>query len=711
MVDIINSLDPNAYFLYNRCPPNFYEDKFGNCIPLVSGSAGSLLDNIYPPDPPTPPTPPTPPVPPIEPIIDPIINPDLRQDESSMAQPLPSTEEQTIIVPVENIITIYDDDGKSLTITEAEAISAGIITTGGILVKTGSEAYNSYTAYQEGLAKRAGEEEGIEMAEEGEARAVMEGEGELMVEEEGEFAFEEGAEFRYAYEEPTEGLFEDDALLEGEEGLELIETGEETAEVMEGAGELFEGGEVIFEGGETGIELAEIGETTGLLVEEGGLATELALETAGFGAEIIGAETIMAIGAEASVVAPYIAPIIIVGTAIAVLGYVLYSIFGKRKKKKTKTQTTYEEETIDVPIVYDENVSPLNSDERRALLEAMKDNNENGQFDASIEKLESGQKIILSTYADGSQSLTYPLNVEQLEGLPKFLEQNPEYFYGMDALYLQALGVNSDLADPNLAPSIIEDGNIYSVLGRETFRYDEAEQGVIDQNVQLLGEWSAKLTEADYLYANRMITLEEYNQMRQDAMNELDASGISEAEKDKLLNVIDYQSGRISADEYIDNMRTNTFIYESPEWEAWQSSVQILHQQYIDGKITGDEYDAMLDTYRQAFIDAEPTTLTEYEYERLRLEFKLSLGQITYDEYMQQLDYTYALEVTDYSQFSTRLEEDQDDLIEDVINEDVDDNDVDEIRDELIDDPDKPQEQETTEKPTLTLGDSGINIF
>ena len=69
----------------------------------------------------------------------------------------------------------------------------------------------------------------------------------------------------------------------------------------------------------------------------------------------------------------------------------LYSIFGKRKKKKTKTQTTYEEETIDVPIVYDENVSPLNSDERRALLEAMKDNNENGQFDASIEKLESGQ--------------------------------------------------------------------------------------------------------------------------------------------------------------------------------------------------------------------------------------------------------------------------------------------------------------------------------
>ena len=42
MVDIINSLDPNAYFLFNRCPPNFYEDKFGNCIPLVSGSAGSL---------------------------------------------------------------------------------------------------------------------------------------------------------------------------------------------------------------------------------------------------------------------------------------------------------------------------------------------------------------------------------------------------------------------------------------------------------------------------------------------------------------------------------------------------------------------------------------------------------------------------------------------------------------------------------------------
>lgn len=698
MVDIVNSMNDDTYFLYDRCPPDYMQDQFGNCQPLVGGGTGSLVTNIFPPNPPTPPIPPIP-----EPIIDPIINPNLFEDEESATIALPNTEQETIIVPVENTITIYSDDGKSLTITEAEAISAGIITAGGIMVKYGTDAYNSYQVYQEGLAKRAAEEEGIEMAEEGEARAIMEGEGELMVEEEGQFAFEEGAEYRYAYEEPTEGLFEDDVLLEGEEGVELIEAGE-TAETIEGAGELFEGGEAIFEGGETAIEMAEIGEETALLAEEGTLATELALETAGFGAEIIGAESIALIGAEAAAVAPYAAPIIIVGTAIAVLGYVLYSIFGKRKKKKkTKTETTYEEETIDVPITYEEMVSELQPDERKELLEAMKANNDNGQFDSSIEKLETGQKIILSTYADGSQALTFPLNTTQLEGLPKFLEQNPEYFYGMDNLYLQSLGVNPDLADPNLAPSIIEDGNIYSIVGQETIKYVDYAEKIEDQDAVLLGEWSAKLSEADYLYANRMITLEEYNELRAEAMAELDKTVSSEAEKEKLINVIDYQAGRITADEYIDNMRTNTFIYESPEWTAWLNTVQTLHQMYLDGDITGAEYDDMIKTNKQAFIDAEPTTLTQYEYDRLTIGFQYDLGQLTYDEYLQALDYTYALEVTDYSQFSERLIEEEDD---EVIDNDYTAEEQENMREELTN-----NNEGQDDKPTLNLGDSGINIF
>ena len=68
----------------------------------------------------------------------------------------------------------------------------------------------------------------------------------------------------------------------------------------------------------------------------------------------------------------------------------------------TKTETTYTEETIEVPITYEEMVSELQPDEKRELLEAMKENNENGQFDTSIAKLESGQRIILATYSDGT---------------------------------------------------------------------------------------------------------------------------------------------------------------------------------------------------------------------------------------------------------------------------------------------------------------------
>ena len=347
MVDIINSLDENMYFYYDKCPPNFLEDNAGNCIAMGGGS-NSIYNNVFP----EPPSPPIPPIPPPEPF-DPIINPDLYEDQESMAPTLPQTEEETIIIPNENVITIYSDDGEEFTLTEAEAISAGIITAGGILVKTGSEAYNSYQAYLEGLEKRAGEEEGIEMTEEAEARGLAEGEGEAMIEEEGEFAFEEGAEYRYAYEEGGD-IFETDPLIE-EEGIELAEVGEGGAEVIVEEGELFEGGELAFEGAETGIELAEIGETTGLLAEEGAIATEMALEGGLLGAEVIGAESIALIGAEAAAIVPYAAPVIIVGTAIALLGYMLYSIFGKRKKKKkTKTETTYTEETIEVPITYEE---------------------------------------------------------------------------------------------------------------------------------------------------------------------------------------------------------------------------------------------------------------------------------------------------------------------------------------------------------------------
>lgn len=691
MVDIINSLDENMYFYYDKCPPDFLEDNLGNCVPMGSGTR-SIYDNVFPDPTPTPPDPPVPPTPP-EPF-DPIINPDLYEDEESYAPPLPPSKEETIIVPHEDVITIYSDDGDSLTITEAEAISAGIITSGGILVKTGTEAYNSYQAYLEGLAKRAGEEEGIELVEEEEARGLAEAEQEIMVEEEGTFEFMEGAETRYAFDE-TE-IFETDPLIE-EEGIELAEIGEETADLMIEEGEIFEGGEFAFEAGETGIELAEIGESTALLAEEGALATDLALESAALGSEIIGLEAIASIGAEASVVAPYVAPVIIVGTAIALLGYVLYSIFNKRKKKKkNKTETTYTEETINVPITYEEMVSVLNPDERRELLQAMKDNNENGQFDTSIDKLETGQKIILATYADGSQALTFPLNATQLEGLPKFLEQNPEYFYGQDELYLKSLGVNPQLADPNLAPSIIEDGNIYSVIGQQTFRFDEYEQTQIDQNVKLLGDWSAELTEADYLYANRMITLEQYNQMRDEALQQLKDTGISQAEQDKLLNVLDYQAGRISADEYIDNMRTNTYIYESPEWKAWLEIVKNLRELYDNGDITAEQYNTMIKTNKQAFIDAEPITLTDYEYERLTLDFQYGLGQLTYDEYMQALDYTYALEVSDYSQFSERLQETQD-QVEEIIEEDADDDEVEQMRDELQNEPDEEKSTETTE--------------
>ena len=659
MVDILNAEDDN-FFLYYKCPPNFYEDEFGNCQPLAG--VGGLLDSIFI-DPPPTPIPPTPPIPPIPPY-DPIINPDLEQDESTLAPPLPAFEEEIEIIPVENTITIYDDDGRSLTITEAEAISAGIITAGGILVKTGSEAYNSYTAYQEGLAKRVAEEEGVEMTEEAESRALAEGEGELMEEgfEEGEFAFEEGAEFRYAYEEPTEGLFEDDALLEGEEGLELTEAtaGAEELELAEGTGELFEGGEVIFEGGETAIEMAEITEETALLVEEGGLATEIALESAGLGAEMIGLESIAMIGAEASVVAPYVAPIIIVGTAIALLGYVLYSIFGKRKKqKKTRTETTYEEQVVDVPIIYEENVSELQPDERRELLQAMKDNNENGQFDSSIEKLESGQRIILSTYADGSQSLTYPLNTTQLEGLPKFLDQNPEYFYGMDSLYLQALGVNPDLADPNKAPDVINSGDIYGVYGKQAFRFDELEQGKEDKDAIIFGEWSEALQRADYLYANREITLEEYNQIRQDAMDELAREIPNEAKRETTLAGYDFQNGLISADEYVEILNSSRYYTQTEEFANYSAKNKEASAMYQNKEITYDEYQAMLRANRDEVINGEPTELADYEYQRLVLELQFSNGDITYDEYVSGIDDTIKAEITDYSYFSDRLGDEQ----------------------------------------------------
>ena len=117
---------------------------------------------------------------------------------------------------------------------------------------------------------------------------------------------------------------------------------------------------------------------------------------------------------------------------------------------------------------------------------------------------------------------------------------------------------------------------------------------------------------------------------------------------------------------------------------------------YINGDITREEYSEQIKKNKQAFIDGTPTTLTDYEYERLTLDFQYGLGQLTYDEYMSALDYTYALEVTDYSQFSERLKE-TDEQVEEILEEDADDDELAQMREELSNDPDKEQKTENTQ--------------